>query len=525
MSLELQKFLFADHPSRKQLMDYEVKETEKHRIQVFRNHSFELVEHTIHAYLDYAGLGVSFVYSGYDDSMSFTELDTSADAILLWIDMTRYKSAELLPFFEERIYQLRQSFSRPILIVPFGGELPIVQRGIIVFSLKGIAEKLGKRFTDERAKAVTGTSLSHMAMLDISKELGLRYIPALLQPTLKAIIVDFDNTLYQGVLGEDGIHGVVLTDAHRALQNRLKLLSSQGYFLCAASKNVSEDVDKLLAERTDFPLKKEDFTKMCISWNPKADAITEIESFLNIHSSSMVFIDDNIGELTSVQIVHPEIKLIQAYEDATVTEETLEWFPGLFRVESNIEDILRKNDTLANQQRKELRNTMSAEDYLRSLQLKLTFSHNDISQSSRIAQLSCKTNQFIFSYKRYSEADILKRIKSPEYEVISVSLSDRLSDSGLIGVCIGKIVSNYVQIEECFVSCRALGRGIDDAIVLGAMEEILQHFNVNSIKIDFQSGPRNLPAETFVNKYLEKQIASPLPIKFKMPNNILIEKL
>ena len=125
MSIELQRFLFDAAPSRRQLLQYVPQEQKQYRVQVFRNHSFELVEHTIGAYLDYAGLGVTFSYGGYDDSLSFLELDPSADMLLLWIDTSRYDIASVKVFFEARIRQLRLQFSKPVLVVPVGNTLDL----------------------------------------------------------------------------------------------------------------------------------------------------------------------------------------------------------------------------------------------------------------------------------------------------------------------------------------------------------------------------------------------------------------
>lgn len=521
MSIELQNFLFGQNISRRKLTEYVKQEKSKYHIQVFRNHSFELVENTIHAYLDYAQIGVKFSYSGYDDSFSFLELDDSADALIVWIDATRYKNTNLNEFFHKRFQALRAQYAKPVLVIPFGIDFVFPEANIIVFSLKELKNKLGIHFIDERAQEITGTKLSSKAMLAISKELGLKYIPSLLKPSLKAIVVDFDNTLYHGVLGEDGADGVVLTSAHIRLQNQLKELASRGYFLCAASKNQLEDIEYLLDYRKDFPLKKEDFTKLCISWNPKAEAIAKISEYLNIHVDSIVFIDDNIGELMAVQAVYPDIHLIQAYEDAEITLETLKWYPGLWRQNTTEEDFIRKSDTVANEERRKLQKQLSQEDYIRSLKLKLTFTHKDIEHQVRITELSNKTNQFIFNYMRYSQEDVNMRIKSSDYEIISISLSDRLSDSGLIGVCVGKKKQDYVELEECYISCRALGRGIDDVIVFGAIQEILNYFNICKLHVLFQSGDRNTPAEKFVDEHLLQYLERPALFKYELPENLV----
>lgn len=520
MDLSLQKFIFENNASRRELLNYTAKQPKKYLVQVFRNHSFELVEHTMGAYLDYAQIGVEFEYSGYDDSFSFLELKDNADLVLIWIDANRYEST-IQDFLQERIKYLKQVYSKPILVIPFGEKFESAEQGICVYNLNELEEKMGERFRDKRAKAVTGTEISSKALMYISRELGLCYLPVLLRAALKAIIVDFDNTIYKGVLGEDGVDGVILTPGHKLLQERLKELSQKGFFLCAVSKNDASDVERLLEVRNDFPLKKEDFTKIYASWDSKADSIAKAAEYLNINTDAMVFVDDNIGELTTVEMAFPTIKCIHALEDAEVTEKILEQFPGLLKLSNTREDAIRKDDVKANERRKQLQNTLSIEDYIRSLELHLIYDHNNPEQVVRIAELSNKTNQFIFNYMRYSQQEVKDRISAKDYMVTTISLSDKLSDSGLVGVCVGKKEEDYLLIEECFISCRALGRGIDDVIILGAIQEMVSHYAVDHVKVLFQKGPRNVPAETFVKKYLSAYTQHAEKFSFDFPKDLL----
>ena len=521
MSIELQKFIFESAPSRMALLNYIPQQPRTHRVQVFRNHSFELVEHTMGAYLDYAGLGLEFSYSGYDDSFSFLELEPEADLVLIWIDTKRYAPGAAATLMAERLPQLKLRYLKPILLIPFGEDMEPGLSGVTVFNLSPIEKELGAKFTDERAKAVTGTSLSAKAMLAVSRELGLKVFPSLLRPALKAVIVDLDNTLYSGVLGEDGAENLVLTEGHRRLQSGLKQLSKQGFFLCAASKNDQRDVDELFDRRPDFPLRREDFTTIRASWDPKAESIRQIAAFLNIHVDSMVFVDDNIGELMAVRMAHPDIKLILAGEDGGVTAAVLSQFPGLYKGSASADDAKRKEDVQANLQRRQLQASLSHEDYVRSLQLCLRFSCDDPAQALRISELANKTNQFIFNYRRYPLPQVEAMIASPEYRVVTVSLSDKLSDSGLIGVCVGKAEDDHVLIDECFVSCRALGRGIDDVIILGAIRLIAEHFGCSKVQVLFQSGPRNAPAESFVKEHLAANLPAPASFSYTIPENLL----
>ena len=522
MSVELQEYIFEKKPKRRELLQYTPKgQHQNYKVQVFRNHSFELIEHTIGVYLDYAQLGVSFSYSNYDDSFSFLDLDTSADLVILWIDGARYPSISLQDLLADRVRALRSMTNQPVLVLPFRGEAALELPDVLVVNLSQLCRDMLDDMVDQRTLAATGTALSSKAMLQVSRALGLGYLPAMLRPALKGLVVDFDNTLYQGVLGEDGIQGVTLTPGHLALQQELKRLADSGFFLCAASKNEPEDVLALLDARKDFPLKREDFTKLCVSWQPKADSIREIAGFLNVHTDSLVFIDDNIGELTSVQMQHPQIKLIHAREDANVTLEVLKSYPGLLKLRSSADDAKRSADVRSNEERSQLQSTLSHEDYIKSLELRLTYSLNDPQRISRVAELSNKTNQFIFNYKRYTEAQVEQLMSSQDTAVLTLSLSDRLSDSGLVGVFAGRRQGDHLELEECFVSCRALGRGIDEIMVSGAVSILMKHFGVDRLHVQFQTGPRNKPAQAFVEQYFSDYRTAPEKFSYELPRELL----
>lgn len=521
-TVELQKLVFMA-PSRSKLSNFIPTLEKKYKIQVFRNHSFELVEHTIHPYLEYAQLGVSFIYSGYDDSFSFTELDAASDALIIWVDSERYSVENDFPeFIRNRVTALRKVYTKPVLIVPYGAELTFEILGGWIFNLTDIKRRLKEKFTDIRVKEITGTSLSREAMLAISKELGLHYIPSMLRPSLKAVAIDFDNTLYQGVLGEDGIDGVVLTEGHNELQKYLKQLSKKGILLCAVSKNEYADVIQLLEKRADFPLERGDFTKLCVSWKSKAESIQEIADYLNIGIDSILFVDDNIGELKAVTMAYPQIRILHAEEKGEETCNALKEYPGLFPSNADSVSQLRSSDIQANEMRRKISiNAASKEDYIRSLNIVLIYDINNTAQEKRIVELANKTNQFIFNFMRYTEADMAMRLQSPEYAVVTVSLKDCLADSGLVAVCVGHRMEGFVELEECFMSCRALGRGIEGVIILEGIRLVLDQLHEKNIRIDFTEGPRNAPAYRFAQEMLSNYIGVTSAFEYTAPRNLI----
>ncbi|MFQ6972097.1 MAG: HAD-IIIC family phosphatase [Enterocloster aldenensis] len=525
MNIELQNFVF-DNPGRLELINYQPKTSiPAIKINVYRNHSFELVEHSIRPFLDYAGVCAEFIYSDYDDTLSFFDMDMSADLLILWLDANRYKNIDFTAFLKGRLMALKEQFHKPVLVVLLDGELDIQDNQIVVYSLEKFRDALGSRFYDYRLEQFSGTVMSSALSLQVSRDLGLNYIPALIRPCLKAIVVDLDNTLYLGVLGEDGIHNITLTEGHRLLQEKLKGLAEQGFFLCIASKNEESDVLEMFRERADFPLQLNNFTKICCSWNPKAESISQISQYLNIGSDSILFIDDNPGELYSVANVHTDIHGLLAASDALKTRYMLENYPGILKLNCSAEDSIRSEDVQANELRNQIKATLSSEDYIKSLDMELVFHIDDPAQIDRISELSNKTNQFIFNYKRYSPADIEYLMRIDDSVVITVQLSDKLSESGLIAVCTGKKIDDYLEIQECFVSCRALGRGIDEVIVLGMISYMQEALDVTNIKVQFQKGERNVPAEKFVAKYLYTYLEQPSGFSYNVPNELLAVRL
>ena len=226
----LQNFIFENKLTRNELLNYSSKSenNKKFKISIYRNHSFELVENTIVPFLDYANIQADFIYSDYDDSLSFLNLDLNSDLVILWLDFTRYNNEKIDEFIQERVKYLTGIYSKKILFVPFESNLKIENNSIINYNLSKIKENLGERYLDLRLEKFSGTKLSPKALIEISKDLGLNYIPSILLPNIKALVFDLDNTLYKGVLGEDGINGVELTPEHKKLQEHIAELSKQG---------------------------------------------------------------------------------------------------------------------------------------------------------------------------------------------------------------------------------------------------------------------------------------------------------
>lgn len=523
--LEMQDMIFEQKLNRLDLTSYIMRTTPCYRVAVYRNHGFELVENTIKLYLDYADIQSLFTYSAYDDSLSFVGLDITSDALILWLDLSRYDQRNISLFLAERLEYLLTIFTKPILLVTLGGMIDGVNGRIITYDLDSLKMQLGETYLDMRMETFSGTKLSSRACLEISRELGLSYLPSLLKPNLKGVVVDLDNTLYSGVLAEDGVNGIMLTDGHRDLQFKLKELSQKGFYLCAASKNEAHDVEEMFALRQDFPLQRADFTKIYANWDSKAESLGNIIDYLNVLPSSLLFMDDNIGELASVAQAYPDLNLICAKENAAVTFDVLTNYPRMRKLKLQHEDVIRQADVQMNEQRNALKKSMPIKEYLRSLDMEITFAVNDPGCIDRATELVNKTNQFLFTYRRYTWADVAAFTKSTDSVLVTAALKDKLSDSGIIGAAVMKKNANSGVLDECLLSCRSLGRGIEESIVFGMIKVSMDFLGVKNLHITFIKGEKNLPAERFVTEHFSKHLSDAYPFTYDMSQDFLKIKL
>ena len=492
--------------------------THKIKIAIYRNHSFEIIASVLNSFLNFSKLEAEFVYSDYDDSLNFQVKDS--DFNIIWLDIDRYKTPNIQNFIFERLMFLRSKINTPILLLHSGENLEqnIDIPDCYIFSVNDTISKLNEKAYDLIKEEYSGTKLSNKACLLLAQTIGLKYIPSIMLPNLKAIILDLDNTLYEGVLGEDGYKNVILSLDHIELQKQIKNLKVQGFFICLASKNEEQDVKKMFFERKDFILKWEDFTVVKINWDSKAQNILAIAKTLNIGVDSILFIDDNPAEIQNISSNIQNIETILA-RDPKETLSILKLYPRLLKLKISNEDKLRSDDIKANLIRNELVQTLTLCEYFKKLGIKLIYNINNNKHIPRIVELLNKTNQFIFTYKRYREVDINEIIK--KNCIITVSMSDNLSDSGIIGILVAHN-NNDLILDELAVSCRALGRNLED-VILPQMFMLAKDFlkTSSTIKINYKKGERNTPAINWLSSLVNKDIIDDIGvIDYKIPSKI-----
>jgi FkbH-like protein len=494
---EWQPVVFADRPRRAGLLELVAAglPATPVRIHVHRNQPFEFVASCAEAFLRYAGWDPIFTYSDYDDSLGFHTWE-AADVEFLWLDLTRYRQSkeDVAAWLGQRIQRLREMTSAPILIAG-NADLPLP-------SLRGVR-------VCPQATAQTTMDISGPACVETARQFAFLWLPPVLRPRYKAVVVDLDHTLYHGVLGEDGLWGIELTPEHADLQQVLVGLQESGVLLAVVSKNDPADVEMLFEERSDFPLTPQNISAWSVGWLPKSRAIREVADKLRIGLDAILFLDDNAGELAEVASELPELSLLHA-ADALETTRALKLYPGLNGYAIGAEDRLRAFDLAVAPQR-----AGSSQAYLASLQIELSFSMDPAGECARLHELSVKTNQFNTGFLRLTEAEVARRIAEPEYRTVAVSLRDRLSDSGTIGAIFTRCTGETIFVEEVSISCRALGRGIEDVMITEALSGIARaDGRVRDVEFRFVTGPRNAPARAWLESYKAGSKPETLPVSF-----------
>lgn len=292
------------------------------------------------------------------------------------------------------------------------------------------------------------------------------------RPTPKCIVLDCDNTLWGGVVGEDGIGGIELGQAFpgsgfQGFQKVLKALKDRGVLLAIASKNNPQEVDDVFTQHDDMVLSKDDIAVWRVNWNPKSQSLREIADELNIGIDSLVMIDDSNYELAEIAAAVPEVTTLQVPEETALLPDLIA-SSGLWRnMKVSAEDLARTDMILQEAGRKQAAATMSREEFLASLELVIDYIEVGEEHVGRVAQLTNKTNQFNLTTIRRSEAEVRALLADDEYVVRAMRVGDKFGDYGLVGVAVLHATpdAGVWEVDTLLMSCRVLGRGIETAFI------------------------------------------------------------
>lgn len=285
----------------------------------------------------------------------------------------------------------------------------------------------------------------------------------------KGLVADLDNTLWGGVVGDDGPEGIELGSespagmAYADFQGYLAMLSRRGVLLSVASKNTPEAAEAGLA-RADSPLKREDFLAFEANWNPKSRSVAAIAEALNIGADSLVLADDNPAEREEVRRTLPQV----AAPPIGPPEHSIRLIDrgGYFEVSALSADDARRGEMYRQnaERQKQAAAFADYDGYLRSLEMVAEIGPFAGEQLERVTQLINKTNQFNLTTRRYTLAEVSACAASPEYITLAGRLTDKFGDNGITSAIIGRVSGDVLDIELWVMSCRVFGRGFEQAM-------------------------------------------------------------
>ena len=330
----------------------------------------------------------------------------------------------------------------------------------------------------------------------------MSYVKPVLSLTKKCIVLDLDNTLWGGILGEDGIDGIKLgpdTEGRPFLEFQKHLLSlfKRGIILAINSKNNLADVLKVFKEHPYMVLKEEHFAAMRINWTDKIANMKTIAEEINIGLDTMVFFDDDKLNREMIRISLPEVKVVDLPEDCSLYSKTLLALNDFNSLQITDEDRQKGEMYVAQRKRKEYESqTTDINEYLSGMGMAVLIEKANHFNIPRISQLTLKTNQFNMTTRRYLEEDIIKFSKNDKFLVLAISAKDKFGDNGIIGAVIIEKKHNQWKIDTFLLSCRIIGRRIEDVILAFIVKEA-QKEKASLITGEFIYTEKNVPAKDF----------------------------
>ena len=356
---------------------------------------------------------------------------------------------------------------------------------------------------NEKIRYLAKMFIPEKAMPELAREI-IRYIRPALGMTKKCLVLDLDNTLWGGVIGEAGLEGIQLGleppgNAFYEFQKTIKNLHYRGILLAINSKNNWDIVHEVFEKHPYMQLKIDDFACIRVNWQDKALNMREIATEMNLGLDSFVYMDDNPAERFLIQSEIPEIETVEMPEDFSEYAHILRQLDAFEILHLTDEDKQRKHHYQTEVKRNELKNQFTdIGEYLRALNIIVDVCPADTFSIPRIAQLTQRTNQFNLTTRRYTEANIKDFVQSPKHRVYYLKTRDRFGDHGITGVCITCTEASNCEIDTFLLSCRIIGRGIEQAFLHHICNETLS-LKANKLVGRYISTRKNQIAGNFLS--------------------------
>ena len=323
---------------------------------------------------------------------------------------------------------------------------------------------------DPRMRLYARAPIAQAMLGELAREYA-KFFRCLVGYNKKCLVLDLDNTLWGGVVGEDGTEGIKLGptypgNAFVEFQHHVLALHRRGVVLAIASKNNQDDVEEVFAGHRFMALRREHFADLQVHWEPKSESLRRIAANLALGLEHIVFVDDNPAECEQVRSALPAVTVIQLPPQPERYIEALH-IDGWFDVLALSSEDHRRGALYRQRSQSEALRSSSAsvEDYYRGLEMELRIAPVDRGSLKRAAQLTQKTNQLNVTTRRYTELQLSTLGADPGWISMTVGLTDRFGDNGIIGVMLATIGSQALDIDTFLLSCRVIGRGVETAML------------------------------------------------------------
>jgi len=322
----------------------------------------------------------------------------------------------------------------------------------------------------------------------------------------KVLVLDLDNTLWGGIIGEDGVEGIALSEdglgkAYRDFQKVLKSARDLGVLLALCSKNNMADAQECFEKHPMMVLSLDDFVSVKVDWNDKASNIKAIARELNLGLDHFVFIDDNQVEREVVRSFLPEVAVPDFPEDVSsllswfVQDVFYRYFPRTFLTD---EDREKTRQYMANIKRSEAAEKLDLGEFISSLRINTRMYVDDHRFIERLSQMSQKTNQFNLTTRRYAQGDIEHFMGRDDCHVYGLEYEDRFNNEGIVAAAIVFLEDSRARVDLMLMSCRVIGRNVEFAFMRHILEHLAKaHPHIASIQAEYIITPKNSMVKDF----------------------------
>jgi FkbH-like protein len=334
----------------------------------------------------------------------------------------------------------------------------------------------------------------------------LRFVIALAGRTCKVLALDLDNTLWGGVVGEDGLDHLQLGpeypgSAYLELQRELKHLARRGVLLAVCSRNNPDEALYALRTHPEMLLRPDDFAAIHANWDDKASNLRRIAADLNVGLDAIAFLDDSPVEREWIRAELPDVRVLDVPADPVRYVDAIRRSPWFERLALSSEDRDRSRHYHDRRARADAQQAAaSPEAFLASLGMRAQLGGVSRATIARLAQLTQKTNQFNLTTRRYTEAELERVAADPQAFVRSIRVTDRFGDNGIVGVAIGRVAGAICDVETFLLSCRVIGRAVETALLAEAVEQAAAR-GATRVTGWYLPTARNAPARDFYARH------------------------